>query len=551
MLERLTIQNVGLMRSEEVRFSPGFNVITGESGAGKSVLLAALRFVVGSTRLAAPIPNPNTPARIEAEFRIEPGSFEALALESLGRNTSERIVLSREVDPRGKTNALINGEKVSVRALADVGETLLSSSAQGQSLLFKQPRAQLALLDSALGLSTEAGALSEVYAAWSSRKARHDAAQNDLLRGEARRELLEYQAAELAEIEGIDFEALDERSQTLAERKRASEGARALLAELCPSESTSLRQSLRAALRLTHGLVPARSEAVHSHLMEALSHVEDAVFELEREIDESRSDTAEFEETVAKARRLRELGQKYRVPPRELSALASERRAELEALRRGHEVAQDLARTAAELLEDVQQRARALHERRLQGAAFVEGEIAIRLARLGLEAATVRVVLQERELGASGASELSLVFRAHPGASEVPLGRAASGGELSRVLLALLLTSRSRPRALVLDEIDAGTGGETNTKIASALASEGQRTQFIAVTHSPLFAAQADQHIVIDKTMSPVPLSTARTLTHRGRLLELERMLGGGPTAAIHARALLGRELRPLRLAAS
>lgn len=551
MLERLTVRNIGLMKCEEVRFSAGFNVITGESGSGKSVLLAALRFVLGSARLAAPIPDPSLPARVEAEFQLEAQGYEVLALEALGYPPRDRIVLAREVDPRGKSRATINGEKVSLRGLAEVGERLLSNSAQGQNLLFKQPRAQLALLDSALGLNAEAKALSDAFTAWSAMNAHLETALEERARGEARRELLEYQAEELTEVEDLDFDALDERAQALADRKRASDVARALLAELCPTESTSVRQSLGASLRLVHGLPSARSEAVQSHLVEALGHVEETLGELKREIEESRSDSLEFEETRVKSKRVRELGQKYRVLPRELAGLASERRAELEALRRGQAFTDELQKTVGELRQDLTRKARALHERRVQGAPLVEDQIALRLARLGLESATVRVLLEERELGTTGISELTLAFRGHPGAPEVPLGRAASGGELSRVLLSLLLTSRSRPRALVLDEIDAGTGGETNSKIARALAEEGHSTQFIAVTHSPLLAARADVQIAVEKKLLPVARSTVRALNDRERLLELERMLGGGPTAASHARALLGRELRSLRLAAS
>ncbi|OQX69989.1 MAG: hypothetical protein B6A08_02155 [Sorangiineae bacterium NIC37A_2] len=550
MLTRLTIQNIGLMRSEQIALSPGFNVITGESGSGKSVLLSALRFVLGSARLAAPVPNPDLPARVEAVFTVRPGSFEESVLGALGRRAKGPLVLSREIDERGRTRATIDGEKVPLKTLAEVGECLLASSTQGQSTLLRKPKAQLALYDSVLGLSEEARKVSELHAAWSEAKSALRQVTSELERAEARRELLEYQAAELDGLPELDFDALEEKAEALADRKRAIEAAEALLAELCPTDTTSIRQTLRAALRSAHALSAVHSEKVGALLSGALHQIEEAVYELEREIEDGRSDALEFEETLSLSQRVRDLSQKYRVAPQELSRLAAERRRELEELERRRTAATELARAVSEREAELVRAADRLHERRAKGARRATEQLALRLARLGLEAVSVRFELSLVELGPSGVSGLTVLFSPYPGAEEVPIGRAASGGELSRVLLALLLTSRSRPQSLVLDEIDAGTSGEANTRIAQALLEEGDDSQFIAVTHSPLLAAKAREHILVEKSLVPAPTSKVRVLGPEERRQELERMLGGGPTATSHAAALLGRE-RPLRLVAS
>lgn len=550
MLMRLTLQNIGLMRTEQITFSPGFNVITGESGSGKSVLLSALRFVLGSARLSAPVPNPDLPARVEAVFTVRPGSFEERVLGALGRKSNGPLVLSREIDERGRTRATVDGDKVPLKTLVEVGECLLASSTQGQSTLLRKPKAQLALYDSLLGLSEDARTLSALHAEWSEAKAALRQMTSELERAEARRELLEYQAAELDGLPELDFDALDERAEALADRKRSIEAAEALLAELCPTDTTSTRQTLRSALRWATTLSEKHSEKVQALLEGALHRIEEAVYELEREIEDGRSDALEFEETLSLSHRVRELSHKYRVAPRELPRLAAERRRELEELERRKQGAEELAAIALTRQMSLTQAADRLHERRLAGARRATEQLALRLARLGLEAVSVRFELSLSELGPNGVSDLTVLFSPYPGAEEVHLGRAASGGELSRVLLALLLTSRSRPQSLVLDEIDAGTSGEANAKIAGALLEEGDDSQFIAVTHSPLLAAKAREHILVEKFLVPSPTSKVRVLTPDARKRELERMLGGGPTATSHAEALLGRQ-RPLRLVAS
>jgi DNA repair protein RecN (Recombination protein N) len=540
MLETLEVENFGFIEQAKLQFSRGLNVVTGESGTGKSLLLDALGFVLGAQSRRAPFQAQPGPLRVTACFRLET-SLDLGREGALGPGAS--VELARVVE-LGKSTCYLNRRKVPRAALAETGAKLVERSLQGDAHFLRQEAAQLKLVDSALGLTKLAEEVRTLYSRHAKLSEEKRALEASVERRSARKELVLYQVEELEAQKLEDPAHLEDRLRDLEARIATLGTAEAILAELCRGTTPSTDESLSFALRLVRRN-PEWGE-LETDLVLAAEAVGRVTAELERRLECSFDDRERHKELSAQVAEVRAIARKHRVLPEELGELGAKLRNELEDLRTLEIELENREREVHSSHREALTRATALHEARRAGLGRLTERIAHNLGRLELGASRIELTLREVGLGPHGISNLEMLFRPSPSAAGAPLGQIASGGEISRVLLALLLTAQDHAELLILDEVDAGTGGRTAAAIGATLFEEKENTQVLCVTHSPQLASLAERHFVVSREERDLgPMTRVRALLEDERALELSRMLGDSEAAYQHAQALLERRSKP------
>ncbi len=558
MLSSLRIQNLALVEDLSLAWGPGFTVLTGETGAGKSLLVDALSLLVGARGDAELVRHGAERATVEA---VVEGRFEVWQafLQERGLPEEQPVVLRREVGP-GRSRAWINGASCALADLREAGRfwMRLTSQHDHQSLLGEDRH--LALIDEVLGLEPRLDSQAvAVRAAEAALKARR---RSEAERGQRLEELAEALA---------DLEKLNPRPGEWAQLKADREPLR---------HAVHLEQAFReAAEALAEGL--PKVELAHKALARAVGHWPDAAPDQDR----LRSAALELEDLLALAQdqalrwagagadrievmeaRLalyERLARRHRCEPEELPARAQALREEQRCLLAGDASVKELEAVLAKVAETYRAAAEALHGQRGEATPRLEAEVQKRLARLGMKGARLQLRLALAEeagspveqggrpvrVAAQGFSALAIWIEPNPGEGFRPLARIASGGELSRLMLALVgagLALGAGVRdglTLVLDEVDAGLGGETALAVGKAVAELGRAHQVLAVTHLAQVAARADRHGCLHKeTEGGRTRSALGWVEGEARTRELARLLSGHPDrieALDHARVLL------------
>lgn len=568
MLSSLRIKHLALVEDLTLEFREGFTVLTGETGAGKSLLVDALALLVGARGDSETVRTGEDRATVEAVVEGEGGAWMAFLLDR-GFPEEHPVVLRREVSASGRSRAWINGGACTLGDLREAGRLWmrLTSQHDHQSLLGEERH--LALIDEASGILPALGELPEAV-----RQA--DAALKARRRSEADREArlawLEEQLAALRELDpkGGEWAQLREereplRHATLLEAAHR-EGADAL--RLALPEVENARRAL------------ARALAVWPQAQEATDRLRSAVLELEdlqalsqdRAIHFGQTGTRRLDVVESRLAAYERLSRRHRCEPEELAARFKMLQEESDSLQAGNASLERLEQALAKTVEAYRKAAEALHSHRAKVLPRLEKEVHKRLAKLGMQGARIQVRLALAEEASSpvqhlgvavrvtpqGFSALSIWIESNPGEGFRPLAKIASGGELSRLMLALLGAGTSLNRTegppasgpedrsgltLVLDEVDAGIGGETALAVGEAIQALGSRHQVLAVTHLAQVAARADRHGKLSKATEG-----GRTRSHLdwtegdARLRELARLLSGHPDrpeALEHARVLL------------
>lgn len=554
VLTELVVENVALIERASVALGPGFNVLTGETGAGKSLVLDALGMVVGHRAGPDVVRAGADAARVEALFEVDPSSEIGRRLEGLEWPPEDgQVVLSRELSASGRSRCRINGRPVTVGELARVGELLVDIQTQHESQRLMTPGVQLALLDafageSAVALAMEVGRVHE-----------------DL--SQARRRLAELRAREsarLREIELLRFQVDEIAAAAL--RAGEDEALRTEYARL--SHTAQLRGLLGEALdRLgasggdQPGALGMAAEA--QHLLEQAAALDGEARELARALAQHTEGLADVARAVRRHRercepdpeRLHEieerlglidrLERKYGAGIEGVLAYRKDAQERLNSLESEDQETSELDRALALLERAYEEKSHELTRRRKEAAGRLAQAVGRELAELALPGARFEVVIASQEPGPSGCDRVDFQFSANPGEAPRPLARVASGGELSRTMLAcqVVLASADAVPVLVFDEPDAGLGGRAAHAVGMRLSLLGQRRQVLAVTHLPQVASLADRHLVVRKeargdrsVVRVVPLDPGQ------RVDELARMLGGSQitdSARAHAEQLL------------
>ncbi|NKB89751.1 MAG: DNA repair protein RecN [Acidobacteria bacterium] len=561
MLTYLRIRNLALVEDAVLEPDDGLVAFTGETGAGKSIILGGLELIIGRRASLDQVRAGATEAVVEAIFRIDdrPELAELLEREGVAANGSELLV-RRRIRASG-SRAYLNDDLVTVAMLERVGGYLIDIVGQHESQRLLRPQAQLELLDASGGL---AGERREVAEAWDEAVRRH----GDFIRlrddDRDRAQRADYLRFQVAEIRDADLDA-DEEVQLTGERQRLrhadqlSSSSADALSTLYEAENSAAAQVARAERAVENILELDPDAALPSGLQEARFHIEELGRSLQAYRDTVRSDPARLESVEQRLAQVDQLRRKYGDTIEQILERATTAEQELASIdNRDSQLAElaSIARDAARRYDDV---ASELSAARSVAAEALERQITSELQELGMEGARFGVRLQagQREVteglppgsSRSGYESVEFELAANPGEPAGSLSRVASGGETSRVLLALKLAglSGSQPLTLVFDEVDAGVGGGRVAEcLADRLGRLGGSHQVLVVTHLPQIAGRADTQVKVSK-MADQDRTTvdARALDDAGRVDELARMLGGvDATSGLreHARELLRRD---------
>jgi DNA repair protein RecN (Recombination protein N) len=549
MLRRLSLRDFVIVPQLEVEFDAGFSVLTGETGAGKSILIDALQLALGGRGDVAVVREGTPRTEITAEFDAVPATLAPwLAEAGFDEQAHEGLLLRRVIDAQGKSRAWVNGSPATVAQLREAAEHLVDIHGQHAWQSLTRPASVRALLDGQAGIDTRAlgdawAALAQARATLADARARQSSLAQE-------RERLAWQIGELDKL----APGADEWPQLNAEHQRAShaqalqDSARTALDALAdgePHNADSLTQ--RAIDALTEGArYDAQLEPVLEVLRGAQAQIEDAAHTLSAylgRIDVDGTRLAALDDRLAA---WVALARRYRRAPDELPALLEHWRAEL----RGLDAAADidaLERALAEAQAAYDREARRVSAARKHAAPKLAAAVSAAMQPLGMAGGAFEVALLPLDAPQSwGLESVELRVAAHPGSTPRALAKVASGGELSRLALAIAVTTAAADRdgapTLIFDEVDAGVGGTVAHAVGRLMKQLGSERQVFAVTHLAQVAACADQHYVVTKAASKrATTSDVAPVRGEARVAELARMLGGErlATSLAHAQELL------------
>ncbi len=533
MLTALEIQGVVLIEALRLDFAGGLGVLTGETGAGKSILLDSLGLALGSRADPGLVRSGTAQARVTASFDIPAGHPARTLLDDNGLDASEdQIILRRQLKADGGSRAFVNDVAVSAALLREVGASLVEVHGQQDDRGLLNPRGHRALLDAFAGLRAEVAAVAAAWTAWQDAVAARDAAAAALDAAQRDREWLTHAVAELtalAPAPGEEVELAEARA-TMQKGVRLADDL-GTISELLDGSDGGFAK-LRSAARRLDRIAPE-----HEMLAEALASLDRAIIEAgEAEdrlaaaaralsVDPARLDTAE-----TRLFDLRAAARKHRVEVDALPALAAELAARAEALDAGEAGLAGLDAAVAKAAAAYDAAAAALTAARIAGATALDAAVTGELAPLKLDAARFRSGIAPGDEGAAGRDRVEFEVSTNPGAPFGPLTKIASGGELSRFVLALkvALAGTGSAGTLIFDEIDRGVGGAVASAIGDRLARLAETTQVLIVTHSPQVAARgAHQWRIAKSSDGSVTRTDVVELAAAERREEIARMLSG------------------------
>jgi DNA repair protein RecN (Recombination protein N) len=532
MLRQLSIRNIVLVEQLELEFEPGLGVLTGETGAGKSILLDALGLALGARADTALVRSGAETATVSAEIDLPPRHAAHALLEEQGIDSEadEPLIVRRTLKSDGGSRAFLGAASVPAGLLRDVGALVVEIHGQHDDRGLLNPRGHRALLDAFGHLDT-----SGVEAAWSAVvqvEAELGKARAELAAAERDREWLAFASAEietLAPEDGEETRLAEERAAMQAGLKAGE--SLAGLDELLGGSEGALALLRQAARRIERGAAdhPLLADALAA-LDRALIEASEAEDRIARAADALAVDPARLEQVEARLFEIRALARKHRVEPDALAALGEQMRAQLAAIDAGSEHIEELDRQLIAARERFADVAAGLSKARHEAAARLDAAVAAELAPLKLDAARFRTSLAAAERGPVGTDRVEFEVSTNPGAPFGPLTRIASGGELSRFILALkvALAEAGTAATMIFDEVDRGVGGAVASAIGERLARLAEQSQVLVVTHSPQVAARASNHYRIEKSHGPDGTrTTVRKLSPDERREEIARMLSG------------------------
>ena len=532
MLRQLAIRNVVLVEQLELEFDKGLGVLTGETGAGKSILLDALGLALGARSDAGLVRSGQDGASVAAEIELSAGHpVHALLVEQgIETDDGEPLILRRSLKADGGSRAFVGSASVPAGLLREIGALAVEVHGQHDERGLLNPRGHRALLDAfgRLDVTKVAGAWStvvQIEADLMQARAKLAAAERDR----------DYLAHSLAEIDALAPEAGEE-TRLAEERAAMQAGIKAGeslsgVDELLGGSDGALAQLRLAARRIERGAAdhPLLADALAA-LDRALIEASEAEDKITRAADELTFDPARLEAAEARLFDIRGLARKHRVEPDALAELADRMRAQLSEIEAGGERIAELDRALERARLHYSELAAELSRQRHEAASKLDEAVAGELHPLKLDAARFRTALAQAEPGSAGTDKVEFEISTNPGSPFAPLTKIASGGELSRFILALkvALAEAGSAGTMIFDEIDRGVGGAVASAIGERLARLAKQSQVLVVTHSPQVAARATHHFRIEKTHGEDGTrTTVRRLDGDERREEIARMLSG------------------------
>jgi DNA repair protein RecN (Recombination protein N) len=550
MLRVLSVCEYVIAERVELEPAAGFTVLTGETGAGKSILVDALELLVGGRAESALVREGAERAELSAEFEVAAGSALAAWIAQAGlEGDPGSLILRRAIDAAGRSRCFINGHAATLAQLREAGEFLVDIHGQHEHQSLLRAAAQRELLDAHGGAEGLARDCAQAFRDWRRLQTLAAEAEQQYAQRAAERVELQEKVSVLDQLAPAagEWERLAAEHQRLAHGSSLLAGAQSSLETLSEAEGASLPQLAAVAARL-------RSLSEHDVLLKEIvdllesaeAQAGEAVRTLRQYASKVELDPEALREAESRIEALHAAGRRFRVRPEELAGLAESLRARLKDL--------DLAATPEALKREVAAAegrsavaAKKLSAKRMSTAQALSKAVTDGMQQLAMKGGRFAVALRALEAPtAAGLEEIEFEVSSHPSLPLRPLAKVASGGELSRVSLAIqLVTARASPVAtLVFDEVDAGIGGAVAETIGRALKKLGKDRQVLCVTHLPQVAAQGDEQwtVVRSAARGKIGVGAAR-LDHAGRIEELARMLGGAEITATtrrHAAEMLG-----------
>ncbi|MBO9648359.1 MAG: DNA repair protein RecN [Variovorax sp.] len=550
-LRRIAMRDFVIVRELELDLSNGFTVLTGETGAGKSILIDALQLALGNRADAGSIREGAERLDVSAEFDADPmltgwldeGGFEA----------GDALLLRRTVDLQGRSRGWINGSPATAAQLRELGDHLLDIHGQHAWQSLTRPDAVRGLLDAYAGASTDT--LDGAWHEWRRTIATLESARSaqDTLQRE--RERLQWQVSEVMKLapgadEWEELSAAHSRISNAQALIDAAEGASTALEDDDNGALAALSRAVTLLQNCEH--IEPEFKALGEVLASSVAQAADAAHSLHGYLRQADTDPEKLAELDERMGLWMSLARRYRRPPEELPALLAGWQSELQALDAQSDIdALERAERAAE--QAYMKEAKALGKARKQSAPKLAQAVTQAMQELGMKGGRFEVALQTLpQASRSGLEDIAFLVSGHTGSTPRSIGKVASGGELSRIALAIAVTTSELGAAqtLIFDEVDAGVGGAVAETVGRLMKQLGRDRQVLAVTHLPQVAACADHHLVVAKRQTSTKghegtrtESSVTVLDAEGRTQEIARMLGGervSQTSLAHARELLG-----------
>lgn len=545
MLTHLTLINFALADRLAIDIESGFNVLTGETGAGKSLLLDALSACLGERTDTNYVRYGADKADVTATFSYHDGSPEAewLKQQELDDESGE-IHLRRVIFATGRSKAWINGRPSSLSELKEIGRLLVQLYSQHSQQQLLEPPYPKHWLDRYSNFYAPAQAVRDAYSQWQKDIRQHQAALDAQATRKQRIDTLELQLEELEEVVQVDYADIEQEFDRLSHHEAIMQDCAYSLNGLDEAEP-NLSQELSSILRRleSHAGRSEQLSEIYTSLLNAQSEIEDATASLRHFIDRQSFDPERMEELNSKLEIFHRLARKYRTQPELLKTEYDNWQAELEQLHQ-LEDPETLAEQVEVSYQDFLVKAEHLDQIRREAAGPLAKQLTEQVKQLALPEAHFEFKFEPLEQPSSeGLSFIQLLFTANKGIPAQPLARVASGGELSRIALVMQVMNAEKTEAevLVFDEIDVGISGGTAEIVGRLLAGLGQHVQILCITHQAQVAAQSDQHLLVKKQQTDPASSTILMLQEEERILELARMTGGveiNETTLQHAKQL-------------
>ena len=539
MLTQLTINNFAIVRQLEIELAKGMSVITGETGAGKSIAIDALGLCLGQRIETSMVREGQERAEICASFFIEPTNpaYQWLQEQELqDPDNPSDCILRRVINADGRSKAFINSTPVSASQLKEIGQYLIHINGQHASQLLLKNDYQLQLVDTFAHHHDLLAQMREDYRTWKNLQTQVKTFQQKVAENEAKKQLLQYQVEELDEfaLRPNEYLELEEDQRRLSNSEQLTQLSQSALQLLSENETVSIDSMLYRATQYIDELseLDPRYASVQTMLNDALIQVQEATTEVQHLASHIEQDPMLLQEIEQRLGQALQLARKHNVKPEELVEWHQKLKAELTALLDFSESEERLILEEKAAFEKMQRTAKQLHESRCQAAGKLAQQVTHSIKGLAMENAEffVEVNSDLTKVTANGADNIVFTLRSNLGQQAQPLAKVASGGELSRISLAIqvLTSDQSAIPTLIFDEVDVGISGKTASVVGKLLRQLGDKCQVLCVTHLPQVACHGHQQFNVEKFTVDDKTETKMTaLSQEERVPALARLLGG------------------------
>ncbi len=550
MLRTLSIRDFVIVDAIELEFAPGFSVLTGETGAGKSILIDALTLALGGRGDASVVREGAPRADISADFSVD-AEVDAWLVANAFQNEEGGVLLRRVIDNAGRSRAFINGSPATAAQLRELGELLVDIHGQHAHQSLVRADAQRVLLDTHAGLLPQAADVAAAFRDWQAIARQRGEFERNAKSVLAERERLEWQVGELEKLAARpgEWSEISNEHSRLSHAASLLEGAQEALTVISEADSPMLSQLSALTQKLARlADIDAGLKPVLDVLEPARIQLQEAVYVLNDYLSRVELDPARLQEVEARLEAIHSTARKFRVEPEQLPAECEALAAQLRQLENVSDL--DALRAQEQKLEAAYlAAARKLSKARAKAAAALGDAVTAAMQDLSMGGGRFAVALNPCDAASYGLEQVEFLVAGHAGVVPRPLAKVASGGELARIALAIsVITSTSgvggaRAGTLIFDEVDSGVGGAVAEVVGRLLKKLGQERQVLCVTHLPQVASQANQHFQVSKNSDGgKTVSRIQPLDAKARVEEIARMLGGleiTATTRKHARELL------------